>query len=123
MYMVSQIIIGLLALFHFYILFIEMFAWETRGKKVFGNPTNLDIFSKTKDLAANLGLYNGFLAAGLVWSLFINNAEWHNHVATFFLSCITVAGIFGATKAGIKILFFQTVPALIALLFLYLSSY
>ena len=67
-------------------------------------------------MAANQGLYNGFLAAGLFWSLFISDANWSKNVALFFLSCIAIAGIYGAYSASKKILFIQTLPALIAIL-------
>ncbi len=104
------ILIGFIALIHCYILWFEMFAWETRGRKVFrGFPKEL--FPQTKVMAANQGLYNGFLAAGLIWTFFIQNQEWSNNVALFFLSCIAVAGIFGSITASKKILFVQTVPA------------
>ena len=109
-----KILIGVIALFHCYILWFEMFAWETRGRKVFrGFPKEL--FSQTKVMAANQGLYNGFLAAGLIWTFFIQNQEWQNNVALFFLSCVAIAGIFGGITADKKIVFVQTVPAAITI--------
>jgi len=109
-----KIIIGLIALLHLYILWLEMFAWETKGPKVFRSiPKGL--FGQTKVMAANQGLYNGFLAAGLIWTFFISNIEWRNNVALFFLGCIAVAGIYGAMTASKKIFFFQTVPALLGI--------
>lgn len=109
-----QVLIGIIALEHFYILGFEMFAWETRGKKVFQHFPN-ELFTPTKSLAANMGLYNGFLAAGLVWTFFIENAEWSQNIAIFFLSCVAVAGIYGAVSASKKIFVMQALPALIAL--------
>ncbi len=109
-----KILIGLIALFHCYILWFEMFAWENRGPKVFRNFPK-DLFPKTKAMAANQGLYNGFLAAGLIWTFFISHPEWNQNVAIFFLSCVAIAGIYGAATADKKIFFVQALPALIAL--------
>ena len=92
-----------------------MFAWTTRGRKVF-RSFPADLFEKTKTMAANQGLYNGFLAAGLIWTFFITNVEWQTNVSLFFLSCIAVAGIYGALTADKKIFFVQALPALIAIL-------
>ena len=91
---IATILIGLIALPHFYILWLEMFAWESRGPRVFGGFSK-DMFAKTKSMAANQGLYNGFLAAGLVWSLFIGDGVWAQNVAVFFLLCVAVAGGLG----------------------------
>jgi len=115
----AQILIGLIAVFHLYILWMEMFAWTTVGRKTFRNfPA--DLFEPTKSLAANQGLYNGFLAAGLVWSLLIKDESWQTNVASFFLSCVAIAGIYGAFTASKKILYVQGIPAIIALLVLHL---
>jgi len=109
-----KILIGLIALIHCYILWFEMFAWASRGPKVFrGFPK--DLFEPTKAMAANQGLYNGFLAAGLIWTFFIQDPLWRINVAIFFLTCVAVAGIYGAMTADKKILYVQTVPALVAL--------
>lgn len=98
-----------------------MFAWETRGRKVFKHfPAEL--FPKTKTLAANQGLYNGFLAAGLIWTFFIENIEWKTNVSIFFLSCVAVAGIYGAISASKKIFFVQGLPAIIALILVLISK-
>ena len=114
MELLINLFIGIIAVFHIYILWFEMFAWETRGRKVFRNfPAEL--FPKTKTLAANQGLYNGFLAAGLIWTFFIENVEWKTNVAIFFLSCVAIAGIYGALTASKKIFFVQGLPAIIAL--------
>ncbi len=110
-----KLLIGFIAFLHLYILWFEMFAWTTKGPKVFsGFPK--DLFEPTKSMAANQGLYNGFLAAGLIWTFFIGDPLWQDKVALFFLSCVAVAGIFGALTADKKIFFVQTVPAAIALI-------
>ncbi len=115
----AQIAIGFVALIHLYIVWLEMFAWTTRAKKVFKNfPPEL--FEQTKVLAGNQGLYNGFLAAGLIWSLCISNLAWQANVALFFLICVAVAGLYGAATVDKKIIFVQTVPASIAIILLYL---
>ncbi|MFD1141967.1 DUF1304 domain-containing protein [Larkinella insperata] len=112
--MLSKILIGLVAAIHVYILWLEMFGWTTRGPKVFKNfPPHL--FPATKSLAANQGLYNGFLAAGLIWSLLITDPVWQRNVALFFLSCVAVAGIYGAATADKKIFLIQALPALVAI--------
>ncbi len=111
---VAKIMIALVALEHLYILWIEMFAWETVGKKTFRTlPEHL--FKPTRALAANQGLYNGFLAAGLVWSLLISDLEWQKNIAAFFLSCVLIAGIYGSLTASKGIFVRQGLPALIAL--------
>ena len=84
MSIIAKIAIAIIALEHIYILWLEMFAWTTRARKVF--PLPKDLFEPTKTMAANQGLYNGFLVAGLVWSLLISNEEWAKNVAIFFLS-------------------------------------
>ena len=111
------IIVSLVAFIHLYIVWLEMFAWTTRGKKVF-KSFPADLFEQTKTLAGNQGLYNGFLAAGLIWSLLIKNEIWQTNVALFFLICVAVAGIYGAMTADKKILFVQTVPAVLGIIFL-----
>jgi len=120
MELIIKILIGIIAFIHCYILFFEMFAWETRGKKVFKSfPDSL--FSQTKELAANLGLYNGFLAAGLIWTFFIGQNEWSNNVSLFFLACISIAGIYGALTAEKKIFFVQSLPAIITIVLILIS--
>lgn len=110
-----KIIIGFVALEHLYILWFEMFAWETRGPKVFRNFSK-DLFPKTKAMAANQGLYNGFLAAGLIWTFFITDLQWQQNISIFFLTCVAVAGIYGSMTADKKIFFVQAVPAIIGLI-------
>lgn len=115
MEILSKILIGIIALEHLYILYFEMFAWETIGKKTFKSiPENL--FKPTKALAANQGLYNGFLSAGLVWSLFTCDKQWSVNISIFFLCCVIIAGLYGAFTADKKIFFVQAVPAILALI-------
>ena len=115
MLLIAKILIGLIAIEHIYILWLEMFAWTTQGRKTFRSfPPEL--FEPTKPLAANQGLYNGFLAAGLIWSLLIDDPAWQLNVAYFFLGCVTVAGIYGAITAQRSIFFVQALPAIVAFL-------
>jgi putative membrane protein len=115
MNILSQLIVGFIALLHLYILWLEMFAWTTRGRKVFKNIPE-DQFEKTKVMAANQGLYNGFLAAGLIWSLYITDVDWSKNIAIFFLFCVLIAGVYGAMTASKRIFFVQAVPAILGLL-------
>jgi putative membrane protein len=108
----ARIAVAVMAALHVYILVLEMFLWTTpHGRKAFGLTPELA--RATKALAANQGLYNGFLAAGLVWGLALGAAG--RGVETFFLACIIVAGVYGAATAARKILFVQAVPGAIAL--------
>jgi putative membrane protein len=117
---ISEILIGFVAFEAFYFLYFEMFAWTSKGPKIFrGFPK--DLFVPTKALAANQGLYNGFLGAGLVWSLLITDAVWSVNIATFFLSCVIIAGIYGALSVQKTIFFVQSVPAILALIFIFLK--
>lgn len=118
--LLTDILIGLIAALHLYFLYFEMFAWETIGKKTF-KSLPAELFPKTKGLAANQGLYNGFLVAGLVWSLLIDDPKWSFYVAIFFLGCVLVAGVFGALTASKKIFWVQGLPALITLVLLHLK--
>ncbi len=120
MHLLAKILVAIVALEHLYILWLEMFAWETRGRKVFRGSLRQDMFGPTKVLAANQGLYNGFLAAGLVWSVLITDEAWSKNVAIFFLGCVIVAGLYGGVTAGRKIIYVQAVPAALALLALLL---
>lgn len=119
MTLLSQIIIGLVAFIHLYILWLEMFAWTNRGPKVFRTIPE-DQFEKTKVMAANQGLYNGFLAFGLIWSLVISDEYWSKNVALFFLGCVLIAGIYGTITVSKRIFFVQAIPAIIGLLSLIL---
>ena len=115
----SQILIALVALEHLYFLYIEMIAWETVGKRTFKSfPPEL--FKPTKGMAANQGLYNGFLAAGLIWTFFIDDHAWKMYIAVFFLSCVIIAGIYGALTATKRIFYVQALPAILALIAVHL---
>ena len=116
--MAVKILIGLVAFLHLYFMYFEMFAWTTRGRKIFKQFPS-ELFEPTKTLAANQGLYNGFLAAGLIWTFFITDPEWNFNISIFFLGCVLIAGIFGALTASKKIFFVQGLPALIAILLLW----
>ncbi len=116
-----QVFIGFISLFHIYIFWFEMFAWTTRGKNVFSSFPE-ELFEQTVVLAANQGLYNSFLAAGLIWTFFIKNDEWRRNVSVFFLSCVSLAGIYAAYSVDIKILFSQGMPALVALLLIFIDD-
>jgi len=117
--MLDMILVGFVALIQVYIMIFEIFMWERRGPKVFGSFPE-DLFQKTTALAGNQGLYNGFLAAGLIWSMLIGDPVWNTNVATFFLLCVAVAGLYGAATVEKKIILVQTLPASVALLALYL---
>jgi putative membrane protein len=119
----AEILIALVAIEHLYILYMEMFAWETLGKKTFKKALPEELFKPTKGLAANQGLYNGFLAAGLIWSFFISDPNWSFNVSTFFLSCVIVAGLYGALSASKSIFFKQALPAIITLLISLLNKF
>lgn len=111
---IALVLVALIALVHLAILWLEMFAWESRGPAAFRSLPR-DLFAPTKTLAANQGLYNGFLAAGLIWSLFIADPAWARNVATCFLLFVLVAGAYGAATASRRIFWVQGVPALAAL--------
>lgn len=113
---IANVLTALVLLEHVYIVWMEMFAWETAGKRSFGKALPAELFRPTKGLAANQGLYNGFLVAGLAWSFLINDPTWSDNVRLFFLGCVLVAGIFGGITASKKIFFVQGLPALLALL-------
>ena len=123
MKIIVSILIAFIALEHLFFLWFEMFAWETAGKKIFKGALPSEMFKPTKTLAANQGLYNGFLSAGLVWALFISDGIWKSNIAAFFLCCVIVAGLFGAVTASKKIFFVQALPAIIALIFLILGYF
>jgi len=109
----------LVAAIHVLIVVVEMFLWRTpRVRAAFG--TTPEFADATATLAANQGLYNGFLAAGLIWSL-IAGGDLGHAVALFFMACVAVAGIYGAATASRRILFVQTVPAVIGIVFLLLA--
>ena len=110
MLLLAQILVALVALLHVYILVLEMFLWtKPQGLRTFRNTP--EKAETTRVLAANQGLYNGFLAAGLFWGLF--TAQWN--VVVFFLSCVIVAALYGAYSVNKRIFFVQGVPAIAAL--------
>jgi putative membrane protein len=116
----AAIMVFLVAAIHFYILVLEMFLWQT--------PTGLRSFGMTQEvadssakLAANQGLYNGFLAAGLLWGLFFYGVIEGRAILTFFLVCVIVAGLYGGATVNRAIIFIQSVPAAIALLLVWSS--
>ncbi|MCB1199509.1 MAG: DUF1304 domain-containing protein [Leptospiraceae bacterium] len=98
---------------HIYFWILEMFLWTIRGPKVFGFTP--EYAESTKVLAANQGLYNAFLAAGLIWALTIRDTIWKYNISLFFLICIVIAGIYGGLSSNIKIMYIQGVPALLAM--------
>ena len=110
--LITNLFIAVIALLHLYILVLEMFLWKKpAGLRAFRNTP--EKAAATRVLAANQGLYNGFLAAGLLWGLWLGDAGLH--IKIFFLLCIAIAGIYGAVTAARKIIVIQTVPAVIAL--------
>jgi putative membrane protein len=112
LYQTAAVLVALMALLHVYVLVLEMFLWTTkRGRRAFG--TTAEYAESTKVLAANQGLYNGFLAAGLVWGLTMGPAGYGTKL--FFLGCILVAGLYGGATVGKKILFIQAIPAAVTL--------
>ena len=118
MSLLANVLIGLVALLHVYFLVLEMFLWtRPLGLKTFRNTP--EKAETTRVLAANQGLYNGFLAAGLFWGLYQGEAGFS--VKVFFLGCILVAGLYGAATSSRKILFVQAVPAALGLLALWFS--
>ena len=115
MSLIAQIAVGIVALVHIGILMLEMFFWDKeQGMRVF--RTEPDFAAASKVLAANQGLYNGFLAAGLIWALVpIGAASAASAIASFFLICVIAAGVYGAATVSRRILYVQALPALIAL--------
>ena len=110
--MIAALLIGLVALIHVYIVILEMIWWDTpRGHKAFGLTP--EFAARSKVLAANQGLYNGFLVAGLLWGLSLGETGFS--IKLFFLGCVLVAGLFGAATASRKILYVQAFPAALAL--------
>ena len=117
---VGKILIGLIAFLHIYFLILEMFLWDKpMGLKAFGN--SLEKAKLTKVLAQNQGLYNGFLAVGLIWSL-CAAAPFAIQLANFFLGCVLVAGVYGAMTASKKILYIQSFHALVTLIVVNLTA-
>jgi putative membrane protein len=120
MSVVANVLVALVALLHVYFLILEMFLWT--------KPTGLRVFNMTKEkaadsavLAANQGLYNGFLAAGLFWGLLYTNADAAFDIKAFFLFCVIIAGVYGGYSVSRRILFVQALPALVAFVLLWLA--
>ena len=115
----ANIVIALIALLHLWFLVLEMFLWtRPSGRRAFG--TTAEFAEQSKALAANQGLYNGFLAAGLIWGLTLGDAG--RGVVIFFLLCVIAAGVFGAVTASKKILYVQAMPAAAALVALIVAG-
>lgn len=119
---IAGVLVALVALEHLYILWIEMFAWTTKGKEVFRDALPEELFEPTRGLAANQGLYNGFLATGLIWGLTIGDPEWSIRIQIFFLGCVIVAATYGALRSSRSILIKQGLLAILALLALLLAQ-
>ncbi len=111
----ANILIGIVAILHLGFLYLEMFLWDKSiGRRIF--RTTEEFAKQSRNLAANQGLYNGFLAAGLIWGFFAGEA-----VKIFFLVCVIIAGVFGAFTVSRRIFYIQTLPALVALVLLLVS--
>jgi putative membrane protein len=120
MSVIADIVVALVALLHGYFVVLEMFLWtRPQGLKTFGNTP--DKARDTAVLAANQGLYNGFLVAGLVWGLVHPSAAFGFQIKVFFLLCVIVAGLYGGYSVKPKIIYVQALPALIALVLLWLA--
>lgn len=119
MAIIALVLTALVALIHLYIALLEMVWWDSpRGRKAFG--MSAEFSAQTKVLAANQGLYNGFLAAGLIWGIVHPDPAIGWQIQLFFLACVAVAGLYGAATVGRKILFIQTAPAVLAIIALVL---
>jgi len=118
---VAKLLVALIALVHLYIVALEMFLWTAPStRKRFG--TTAEFAASTKSLAANQGLYNGFLAAGLIWGLVHPDHAVGVEIQVFFLICVIIAGLYGSLTAKRSILFVQAAPAALALLFVWLAG-
>lgn len=114
MELITSTIVLFVAFEHIAFLYLEMFMWtKDVGRKVFG--TSKEDAETTKVLAANQGLYNGFISAGLIWGFFHSDPEFGLQITLFFLGCVIVAGVYGAITAKISILYIQAFPAALAL--------
>ena len=117
---IAMALIALVAMLHLYFLILEMVFWtKPLGLRVFAQ--SLEKAKASAVLAANQGLYNGFLSAGLLWSLIERDMVFAHSLRIFFLSCVIVAGIYGASSVNRKIFFVQALPAILALVFVFLS--
>ena len=118
---IALVLVALIALLHFYIAWFEMFAWTSRGPKVF-ETFPPELFEQTVQMAANQGLYNAFLAIGLVWALLIKDAKWQVNIATCFLAFVAIAGIGAIVTVAVKPGLIQLVPSVIALILLHMKT-
>jgi len=114
MHFIARVLIGLNALIHAYIAWFEMTAWSTAGPDVFPSLPAV-LFEQGGAMAANQGLYNSFLSAGLIWSLFVKEVTWQKRIATCFLVFIAIAGIFGVFTVSLTTLYAQFLPASLAM--------
>lgn len=116
---IANIVIAIIALMHVWFLILEMFLWDKpTGRRAFGLTP--EFATQSKVLAANQGLYNGFLSAGLIWGLLLGGAEGMR-VKVFFLACVLVAGLYGGFTATRKVLWIQAAPAVVGLACVWLS--
>lgn len=120
MLLLADVLVAVVAALHIYFLVLEMFLWtRPLGLKTFRNT--IEKATDSAVLAANQGLYNGFLAAGLIWGLVHGNAAFAFQIKTFFLLCVIVAGAYGAATVSRRILYVQAAPAALALILLWLA--
>lgn len=119
----ARFMVGLTALLHLSFLYLEMFLWNTaKGQKIL--KIDAEFAEKSAALAANQGLYNGFMAAGLIWSLASSGDPLKAYeLQVFFLSCVIIAGFYGALTVSRSILFIQSLPALLGLIFLMIGQH
>ena len=111
---VIDVLVGFIAIQHFAFLILEMFLWEKPiGLKIF--RMSVEVAKNSANLAANQGLYNGFLAAGLLWSLFVSNHEFSTSLQFFFLGCVAIAGLYGGYSVSSRIFYIQFLPAFLTL--------
>lgn len=121
MNILKKVLVGFVAIEHIYFLILEMFLWtKPIGLSTFGN--SLEVAQLSEVLAMQQGLYNGFLAAGLIWGMFHTDRKIGFQVQLFFLICVIVAGVFGGLTAGTRILFVQALPAVIALVAVWVAK-
>ena len=120
MSILAMVLVGIVALLHIVFLIVEAFLWESRGPGIFKTIPR-EMFTPTKTMMLNQGIYNGFLAAGLIWSLFISNPQWQANIALFFLGCVIIAGIVGAATVSRRIFFIQAAPAIVAAILVLMS--
>jgi len=114
-----KILVAIIALEHLFIAYVEMFAWETKGPKMFSH-LSLNFIKQTKQMAGNQGLYNLFLVAGMIWAICLTNPAWSFMIAIFFLACVAIAGIYGAITVEKSIFFKQAFPSLLVMILVFI---